>query len=46
MSGFQMLGSPDAVACEGDACIIPGAAATQPQSAQAAVVAALDEHTA
>ena len=23
---FTMLGDPDAVACEGDACLVPGAA--------------------
>lgn len=26
-TGLTILGSPDAVACEGDACLIPGASA-------------------
>ncbi|WP_157487666.1 hypothetical protein [Leifsonia sp. Root112D2] len=25
-SGLTILGSPDATACEGDACLVPGAA--------------------
>ena len=25
-AAFAMLGDPDAVACEGDACLVPGAA--------------------
>lgn len=46
MTGFQMLGSAGAVVCEGDACLIPGALAPDTASAQAAVVAALDEDEA
>lgn len=32
--GFTMLGAPDAIVCEGDACLIPGAeaAASEPNS--------------
>lgn len=37
---FTMLGAPDAAACEGDACVIPGASAaaapTEPAPTRAA----------
>ncbi|TQL47858.1 hypothetical protein FB562_0929 [Homoserinimonas aerilata] len=35
MAGLIPLGAPDAIACEGDACLVPGAAAPP---ADAAVV--------
>jgi hypothetical protein len=45
-NGFEMLGRADAVVCEGDACLIPGADDRSPAEAQAAVVAALDDDAA
>ena len=39
-AAFTMLGDPDAVACEGDACLVPGAATADPAAAEDASPAA------
>ncbi|PPF57389.1 hypothetical protein C5B94_01650 [Clavibacter michiganensis] len=39
-SPFTMLGASDAAACEGDACLVPGAATADPAAAEDASPAA------